>query len=46
MAYQSAFMRYELKYIIDQVQKEKILEAMEPYMVHDRYGRTNIRNIL
>jgi len=38
-------MRYELKYIISQRQKEKVLKTMEPYMVPDEYGRTTIRNI-
>jgi len=45
MAYQTVFMRYELKYIINQAQKEKVLKAMEPYMAPDKYGRTTIRNI-
>lgn len=45
MAYQSVFKRYELKYLITQAQKEKLLEAMEPYMALDQYGRTTIRNI-
>ena len=45
MEYQNVFKRYELKYIITQAQKEKLLEAMEPYMALDEYGRTVIRNI-
>lgn len=45
MKYQNVFMRYELKYIITQEQKEKIIKAMEPYMALDEYGRTVIRNI-
>ena len=45
MAYQSVFKRYELKYMLTAEQKEKILEAMEPYMALDKYGRTTIRNI-
>lgn len=45
MAYQSVFRRYELKYLITEEQKERILDAMEPYMALDKYGRTTIRNI-
>jgi len=45
MAYQTVFMRCELKYNINHKQKEKILKTMEPYMELDKYGRTIIRNI-
>lgn len=45
MGYQTVFKRYELKYMLTQDQKEKILKAMEPYMALDEYGRTVIRNI-
>ena len=45
MAYQAVFKRYEIKYMITVEQKKKILEAMEPYMALDKYGRTTIRNI-
>lgn len=45
MSYQMVFKRYELKYLITLEQKKKILEAMEPYMNLDQYGRTTIRNI-
>lgn len=45
MAYQAVFKRYELKYMLTLEQKERILEAMEPYMALDKYGRTTIRNI-
>ena len=45
MAYQAVFKRYELKYMLTLEQKQKILEAMEPYMALDQYGRTTIRNI-
>lgn len=45
MAYQAVFKRYELKYLLTQEQKTKILEAMEPYMALDQYGRTTIRNL-
>lgn len=45
MAPQTVFKRYELKYLLTKEQKEKVLEAMEPYMTLDKYGRTTIRNI-
>ncbi|MBO5290705.1 MAG: polyphosphate polymerase domain-containing protein [Clostridia bacterium] len=45
MPFQSVFKRYELKFILDKHQKEKILSAMEPYMEKDKYGRTTICNV-
>ena len=45
MAYQAVFQRYELKYMLTREQKKRVLEAMEPYMALDRFGRTTIRNI-
>ena len=45
MTYQAVFQRYEIKYLITQVQKDLILRGLEPYMVLDEYGRTTIRNI-
>ncbi len=45
MAYQAIFKRYELKYMLTTEQKTRLLEAMEPHMALDRYGRTTIRNI-
>lgn len=45
MAFQTVFKRYELKYMITLEQKKKLLQAMEPYMTLDKYGRTTIRNI-
>ncbi|MGM9600460.1 MAG: polyphosphate polymerase domain-containing protein [Faecousia sp.] len=45
MAIQTVFKRYEMKYLMTLAQKERILEAMKPYMTLDRYGRTTIRNI-
>ena len=45
MAIQTTFERYELKYLLDPRQKARVLEAMEPYMALDNYGRTTIRNI-
>jgi len=45
MSTQMVFKRYELKYLINRNQKEKILQAMEPYMELDEYGRSTIRNV-
>lgn len=45
MAFQTVFKRYELKYMLTLEQKERILQAISPYMALDRYGRTTIRNI-
>ena len=45
MAFQTVFKRYELKYLLTLEQKEKILQAMQPYMALDKYGRTTIRNL-
>jgi len=45
VAFQTVFKRYELKYMLTSKQKEKVLQAMEPYMELDKYGRTTIRNI-
>ena len=45
MAFQTVFKRYELKFLINEKQKNKILQAMHPHMELDKYGRTTIRNI-
>ena len=45
MAYQTIFKRYEIKYLLTTAQKDTVLQAMEPYMALDSYGRTTIRNI-
>ena len=45
MAFQTVFRRYELKYLLTVQQKDTILNAMEPYMALDKYGRSTIRNI-
>ncbi len=45
MSFQTVFQRYELKYLLTQEQKKKILQAMAPYMELDQYGRTTIRNL-
>lgn len=45
MSTQTVFKRYEMKYLLNKEQKEKVLQAMEPYMQLDQYGRSTIRNI-
>ncbi|MDO5545112.1 MAG: polyphosphate polymerase domain-containing protein [Eubacteriales bacterium] len=45
MSYQSVFSRYELKYLLNPAQKKQVLDAMQPHMKLDDYGRTTIRNI-
>lgn len=45
MVYQENFKRHELKYLLNEKQKERVLHAMEPYMALDEYGRSTIRNI-
>ena len=45
MSVQMTFQRYELKYLLNPSQKLAVLQAMEPHMALDQYGRTTIRNI-
>lgn len=45
MDHQSIFKRYEIKYLLTRQQKQKILEAIAPYMALDQYGHATIRNI-
>lgn len=45
MCDQTVFKRYELKYFLDERQREKLLRAMEGHMAPDRFGRSQIRNI-
>lgn len=45
MGYQMTFKRYELKYLMNRLQKEHILQCMKEHMELDQYGRTTIRNI-
>lgn len=45
MAFQTVFKRYEIKYMLMLEQKQKVLQAIEPYMALDKYGLTTIRNI-
>ena len=45
MAFQTVFKRYELKFMLSQEQKERVVSAIEPYMKLDKYGRSTIRNL-
>lgn len=45
MAYQAVFKRFELKYILNTAQRDRLLQLMEPYMSLDQYGYTTIRNL-
>ena len=45
MAYQSVFKRREIKYLLSRQQQQLLLQAMEPFMQPDPYGRTTIRNL-
>ena len=45
MAEQSAFKRYELKYLLTQAQKQSLLAGMAPHMEPDRHGKTTVRNL-
>ena len=45
MGFQTVFKRYELKYILNEAQKQAVLKAIDRYMALDRYGRTVIRNL-
>lgn len=45
MGTQMVFKRYEMNYLLNRKQKERVLQAMEPYMELDSYGRSTIRNI-
>ena len=41
----AVFERYEIKYLVTDVQKAAILSVMESYMDPDSFGRSTIRNI-
>jgi len=45
MAYQAIFKRYELKYLLNEMQLQHVLKAMEPHMQLDAYGDSIIRNL-
>ena len=39
------FKRYELKYLLDEDQRDAVYEALDRYMVLDQYGHSEIRNV-
>ncbi len=45
MAYQNIFKRYELKYLMTRVQRDELMDVMEPHMKLDNFGHATIRNI-
>lgn len=45
MDYQNIFKRYEIKYLLDEKQRTRLLAEMEGRMKIDSYGHTVIRNI-
>lgn len=45
MTTQMVFRRREQKYLLTRSQRELILQAMEPYMKKDQYGRTTVRSV-
>lgn len=45
MFYQNIFKRHELKYLITENQKKKIIENTKEYMKLDEYGKTIIQNL-
>ncbi len=45
MAIQTCFKRYEIKYMLNKEQKEKVMLAMKEHMTLDKYGRATIRNL-
>lgn len=42
---QKTFKRYELKYIINPQQKNRITDALKEHIILDKYGKTTIKNI-
>ena len=45
MAVQTIFKRYELKFLLSQEQKARLLPEIEKHMLLDKYGRTLIKNL-
>ena len=43
--FKMVFKRYELKYLMDEDQKNAVYEALDRYMELDQYGRSEIRNV-
>ena len=39
------FKRYELKYLLNEDQRDAVCEALDKYMVLDQYGHSEIRNV-
>ena len=42
---QTIFKRYEVKYLLDEVQYKRMREALADHMEMDRYGQSRIYNI-
>lgn len=42
---QMVFQRSEIKYLMTKWQRDRVLDAMQPYMSLDRYGHSEIRNL-
>ena len=45
MSYQTVFKRYEIKYLLDDRQRDALMKAMDGRMKIDGFGHTIIRNI-
>ncbi len=45
MPFQTIFKRYETKYLLTEEQRQRVLQAMEPHMVLDQYGRSVVRSV-
>ncbi len=45
MSYQNVFKRHEIKYLITEKQKNRIIENTREYMKLDEYGKTTIQNL-
>lgn len=45
MPYTTVFKRCEIKYLLTEEQKARVLSALAPYIAEDSYGHTSIRNI-
>jgi hypothetical protein len=43
--YKCEFLRVEKKYLLDEVQYQKILDAVSPQMIEEKYGTSTILNI-
>lgn len=45
MDYQSVFKRYEIKFLLSRLQKDKIRDKLSEYMCEDKHGKTTVRNL-